>query len=345
MRSVLLGLPFDNLSMEEVIAEVDSLVNRRSSQQWCTANLDFAMRATQDWEFRETLRQSERVWCDSQPIKLLARFLGRPLKERVTGADLTREILNRAGQKGWKVYLLGTTESVLQECRRKAGPAVVGYYSPPHQPLEVWNHERVTSQIRASGADILLVALGSPKQDIWLRAFRSSLQMPLMMGVGASLEYYAGAFGRAPRLWQLLGAEWIYRLCQEPTRLLRRYWNDARFLLANCWFQWASHRRYGESLWSDYERGWNQEQEPMGCCYRARFCVFPAAEPWQVVVTENRTAIRGELTAKRLTEVDKAPFPLDLSRLQRADLAGRLWIRRQQDLGRVARLPDWWNHA
>ncbi len=348
MRSILFGLPFDDLTLEETLEEVGRIVVADRSEQWCTANLDFALRATRDWEFNQTLRRCQRILCDSQPLKLLSRWLGRPVRARVTGADLTREILNQAPHRGWRIFLLGVTESVLRKCQARTGGARIEHYAPPYSALEAWDHQAILARIAAARPHILLVALGSPKQDIWLRAFRDQLQIPLMIGIGASLEYYAGAFRRAPRLWQRLGAEWIYRLLQEPRRLAGRYFGNAVFLLSNGFYQWSQHRRCGGGLWCEFDQNWPVGpglQTPDLIRYLARFQRFAPDRRLVWRTHQDRLELSGDLTLEGLHQLEQFAQPLDLSKLARADLRGRLWIQEQRCAGRIEVLPSWWCRA
>jgi N-acetylglucosaminyldiphosphoundecaprenol N-acetyl-beta-D-mannosaminyltransferase len=165
------------------------------------------------------------VSADGQSIVWASRLLGDPLPERVAGVDLMHELFALAERSGYSVFILGARQEVLrsaierlQERHPELALAGVhhGYFSEEESP-------EIAAEIRAAQPDILFVAISSPRKEQWLGCFGESLGVPLVMGVGGAIDILAGITRRAPRLWQQLGVEWLYRLLQEPRRMFRRY--------------------------------------------------------------------------------------------------------------------------
>ena len=185
-------------------------------------------------DMREIVDQCGLVNADGQAVVWASRLLGDPLPERVAGIDLMEELLAMAEQRGYRVFILGAREEVLEAAienlhDRYSALAITGSH---HGYFEERESPEIAAQIRASRADILFVAMSSPRKEQWLGEFGEVLGVSLVMGVGGSIDIVAGITRRAPVLWQRLGFEWLYRLAQEPRRLLRRYLvTNARFAL------------------------------------------------------------------------------------------------------------------
>ena len=182
-----------------------------------------AMRA--DPELRSVVEQCQIVSADGQSVVWASRLLGDPLPERVTGIDLMIELLALAERRGLRVYILGARADVLERAlqRIKARhPALEiagardGYYAPEEEA-------EVAAAIGRANADMLFVAMSSPKKELFLGRYGRTIDVPFVMGVGGTIDVLAGITARAPRLWQVVGLEWLYRLLQEPRRLGRRY--------------------------------------------------------------------------------------------------------------------------
>jgi N-acetylglucosaminyldiphosphoundecaprenol N-acetyl-beta-D-mannosaminyltransferase len=194
--------------------------------QIATVNVDFLAQARRDPEFRRALQGCSLAVADGRPILWLSRYTEAPLPERVTGVDLTEWLLD-GGVPSAKLFLLGATPEVLDAARARAeahGTTVVGAASPDRAELtSVGRSARLVATINASGADVLLVALGAPLQETWTARWRHNLEIAVAIGVGCSLDVAAGVLTRAPERWQRFGFEWRYRLRKEPARLWRRY--------------------------------------------------------------------------------------------------------------------------
>ncbi|NDY90917.1 WecB/TagA/CpsF family glycosyltransferase [Ideonella livida] len=233
-RWPLLNIWVDDLSRSELL---DLLATRGGLV--FTLNPDHLWHLQHDPAFLAAYRQADWVTMDSAPLRGLMGWTGRPLRERITGSDLVPAMLHHAvrQQVPWRFFLLGAAPGVAETARRRmnerAGQAlVVGALGPSMRfvddPQET---ETALAAIRASGANVLLVGLGAPKQEVWLARHRHALPgVKVLLGVGATLDYEAGAVRRAPVWMRRMGLEWAYRIGSEPGRYLRRYGRNTRFL-------------------------------------------------------------------------------------------------------------------
>jgi N-acetylglucosaminyldiphosphoundecaprenol N-acetyl-beta-D-mannosaminyltransferase len=166
------------------------------------------------------------------PILWGSRLLGSPLKQRVCGVDLVPRLAELCAREGHSMFFLGASEQNSFRAaenlkQRYPGLRIAGRYSPPVMPLDLMNHEDILRRIERAKPDILLVAMGNPKQEKWLAMHRHRLNVPICIGIGGSIDFVAGAVKRAPRWMQSTGLEWFYRMMQEPRRLVQRYIGDA----------------------------------------------------------------------------------------------------------------------
>jgi N-acetylglucosaminyldiphosphoundecaprenol N-acetyl-beta-D-mannosaminyltransferase len=230
----LLGVPFHDVGIDEVVDEIDRIVGEREPRYLVTANLDFATQASGDVELQRILLDAHLVLCDGTPLLWASRWLGAPLRERVAGADLAPKLIERAAARGHRIFFLGSDDEVLREAKarleeRHPGLQICGAYAPPYARLLELDHDEIAARIRTAQPDILLVALGAPKQEKWIYMHHRELGVPCSIGIGASLDFIAGKFSRAPVWMQKRGLEWLFRLGQEPRRLFKRYFDDFVF--------------------------------------------------------------------------------------------------------------------
>lgn len=223
-------LPITVCTTDDVRDIMATAITTREPCRIATVNLDFLRLADERRDVRQALLDCEHRFADGWPILELARLAGTTLPERVTGADLTPRILGWARAAGWKVGLVGglpATRTALEQsgCWRDV---VVGHWLPSYQGTAVADAE-LAQAIRISGADILLVALGCPKQELWIHTNLPASGAVVAMGVGGSLEFLAGITRRAPRLIQALRLEFAFRMLLEPRRLGWRYMQDYLF--------------------------------------------------------------------------------------------------------------------
>ncbi len=225
---VMLGVPFDNVTTREAIDLIENMVASQKPHYLATANVDFTVQALRDQELRRILLEAHLVVCDGMPLVWASKWLGNPLPERVAGSDLVPLLLETSERKGYRVFFLGGREDISQRAVNNALAKhprlqVAGVYSPPFAPLEKMDHRDICARIRESKADLLFVSFGCPKQEKWIAMNYKECGASVSVGVGATIDFLAGAVSRAPRWMQMSGLEWIYRLLQEPRRLFRRY--------------------------------------------------------------------------------------------------------------------------
>jgi len=205
-----------------------------------TPNVDYVVRLDQQRGLQPAYRQPDYLFADGMPIIWASRLLGRPLPERVTGADLFVALCRRAVEHEWKVVILGgrPDDGPMLETRLGATyPGIDATVITPSMQFDPLGDEGrdAADRIRALAPDLVFVCLGMPKQEIWANRYAATLAHGLILCVGAAMEFAIGLQRRAPRLIQRLGFEWLWRLLSNPRRLWRRYLvEDTRFL-AICW--------------------------------------------------------------------------------------------------------------
>ena len=228
---VILGIPIDDLNMAEALDRLEEFVaiGRESGKchQVATVNADFVVKAQYDPELRYLLQESDMATADGMPLVWGARLLGAPLAERVAGADMIPSLVKRAAQKGYSLYLLGAAPGVASKAgmilqEENPGLQIVGITSPPYSSVLEMDRA-IIEDIKKAQPDILLVAFGNPKQEKWIGMYGREVGVPVMIGVGGTLDFIAGTTKRAPMWMQRLGLEWLFRLLREPRRLWRRY--------------------------------------------------------------------------------------------------------------------------
>jgi N-acetylglucosaminyldiphosphoundecaprenol N-acetyl-beta-D-mannosaminyltransferase len=224
----MMGCQVDNLSMEETLAKIEEFIRSGQPHQHVVINADKLVKASRDPELRRIINECALINVDGMPVVWASRLLGKPLKERVAGVDLFEALMRRAGEKSWRVFLLGAREEVVQAVReiyqRKYPQLPIagcrnGYWSSQEEAA-------VAEQIRASRADLLFVAISSPKKEQFLGRWQAAMRVPFAMGVGGTFDVAIGRVRRAPLWMQKSGLEWFYRFLQEPRRMFRRYFID-----------------------------------------------------------------------------------------------------------------------
>ncbi len=231
---ILMGVPIENLTMEQALDRIERfvLVGRQmeKTHQIATVNVDFLVKAMEDKELRDLLQNADMCTADGMPLVWGSRLLGSPLKERVTGSDMVPQLAARAAEKGLTLYFMGGSEGSAEVAKdilvkRHPNLQIVGTSCPFWKPGEQFD-EAVLDDIREAAPDVLLVALGNPKQELWIQQYGKAVGVPVMIGVGASIDFVAGNVKRAPKWMQRVGLEWLGRLLQEPGRLWKRYLTD-----------------------------------------------------------------------------------------------------------------------
>jgi len=228
----LLGVPIDNVTMDEALDRMEGFIRERKFHQIATANINYLSNAVRDAEYRRILCLCDLVLADGMPLVWASRMFGVRLRERVTGADLVPRLAALSSRKGYRIFLLGAKPKVSTAAAARLGELfpgvqIAGRLSPPERPLEEFDNEQILREIELADPDILLVAFGSPKQEKWLYRNRGRLRVPVCVGVGGTLDFLANVIPRAPSWVQRAGMEWAFRIWAEPRRLARRYLSDA----------------------------------------------------------------------------------------------------------------------
>ncbi len=220
-RTDVLGVGFDNVTMAEAVERALALIDSREGRYVVTPNPEIVMLAKENPALKEALAGADIVLPDGAGIVKGAAILGRPMKEKVPGIDFACGVMARLAERGGSVYLFGAKPGVAEtaaETLRTKFPGLVisgtsdGYFSDDGPIIE---------KIKDAAPDLLLVCLGAPKQELWMAKMSGKLPVGLMVGLGGSLDVFAGTVKRAPVAWQKLDLEWLYRLIKEPRRIGR----------------------------------------------------------------------------------------------------------------------------
>lgn len=223
-RIDLMGCPVDALTMEQTLARIEQIIDAGVPRQHMAMNANKFLSMASDPELRRVVRNSALVNADGAAIVHAARVLGTPLPERVAGVDIMQRVMAMAPEKGWRIYLLGAKQQVVDDVERIAKerhPGIQiagsrnGYFEDEDEP-------EIVAQIREARADVIFVAISSPKKEKFLGRWMSEMRVPFCMGVGGSFDVMAGVVSRAPRWMQEHSLEWSWRLMQEPRRMWRR---------------------------------------------------------------------------------------------------------------------------
>lgn len=229
-KRVLIGsIRIDDLSWDEALETVADLIRRRSGGYVVTPNVDHVVLADSDPELREIYQRADAVFCDGTPLLWAARFLGTPLRAKVSGSDFLVRFSPLAARRGFRIFFLGGKEDAAEIAagrltRRYPGLKIEGIYSPPRGFERSREANRlVLEEINEVRPDILFVGLGTPKQEKWIYHNRHLYRAGVSFPVGAAFDFVSGKYRRAPRWMQQSGLEWFWRLLREPVRLSRRY--------------------------------------------------------------------------------------------------------------------------
>jgi N-acetylglucosaminyldiphosphoundecaprenol N-acetyl-beta-D-mannosaminyltransferase len=217
----------DALTWDDAIRRIARWGEARESRYVCICNVHSVVTTTQDIEFKMAVNNADMSTPDGAPIAWALRRLGFSTQERINGPDLMMKYLALAEKSSQRIFFYGSTDDTLQKLRtalRAQFPdlQIAGTYSPPFRPLSRQEDEDIVELINASGANVVFVGLGCPKQEKWMADHRGRINA-VMIGVGAAFDYHSGVIKRAPLWWQRNGLEWLYRLGSEPRRLFKRY--------------------------------------------------------------------------------------------------------------------------
>ncbi|WP_435236260.1 WecB/TagA/CpsF family glycosyltransferase [Psychromonas sp. PT13] len=221
----LFGIKVHTLSFIQAIDTIDDVIKNKHSLHIGMLNAAKIVNMKRNRELDHDVRSSNMILADGSSVVMASRILRKPLPERVAGIDLMHGILERGSKEGYRVFCLGATQEVLAKTINqisKLYPGVIiagsqdGYFSESEE-------KAVAQKIADSHADVLFVAITSPKKEKFMARWNKVMRVPVVHGVGGSFDVVAGKVQRAPLIWQKYGMEWLYRVKQEPTRLWKRY--------------------------------------------------------------------------------------------------------------------------
>lgn len=221
MRTDILGVGFDSITLPQAVEKAVDLLERGGTHYVVTPNPELVQRAGKESPFRDVLNGADLVLPDGVGITYAAKILGRPLAARVPGIDFAAALCGELAKSGRKLFLLGAKPGVAEQAAenlKKEHPGLTvcgvhdGYFKEDGP---------VAAEIRAAGADVVFVCLGFPRQEYWMARHGGQTGAALLVGLGGSLDVFAGQVKRAPKGFQKLGLEWLYRLITQPSRIGR----------------------------------------------------------------------------------------------------------------------------
>lgn len=236
-RIKFMNTEIDNLTMDETLVAIEKLIENRKNSYIVTPNVDHIVQLESDKELQEVYENADLILCDGKPLIWISKIYRNPIKEKLSGSDLFPRLCEMAAQKGFSVYLMGAAEGVAAKAadnlrQKYKGLKIVGTYSPAYgfeKDEEQCNY--IVQKIKSVRPDILIVGLGAPKQEKFMYKYRNMLEVPISLGLGASIDFEAGNVKRAPKWMSSCGLEWFYRFLQEPKRMFKRYFvNDMKII-------------------------------------------------------------------------------------------------------------------
>lgn len=232
-RIKFLNTHIDSLTMDEAIYEINKLIQKKDCRYVVTPNLDHIVIMETDKEFAEIYRNADLVVADGKPLIWISQYLKNPIKEKISGSDLFPRLCELSARKGYSIFILGAAEGVADKAAKNLisknpGLKIAGTYSPVFG-FEKDNAEleKIKNIVTKAKPDILAVSLGSPKGEKFIYKHLKDYGIPLGISIGATIDFEAGNVKRAPKWMADNGLEWLFRITQDPKRLIRRYWNDA----------------------------------------------------------------------------------------------------------------------
>lgn len=224
----LLGTRVSVINLDKAFCWIVDQVKQQSKTYVCVAPVATLVDGKKDKSYQDIVNKAGMVTPDGMPVVWLARLKGARHIERTYGPDLMRVVCDQGRVAGLKHFIYGATDATLMQLAKELvklypGVRIVGSYAPAYKSEVQVESQEIINQINASGADIVWVALGSPKQDRWMAMHRVLLKPPVIIGIGAAVDFIAGTKLQAPRWMQVSGLEWLFRLMCEPKRLWKRY--------------------------------------------------------------------------------------------------------------------------
>ena len=221
----ILGIRIDLVDLSKTLQLAENYINLRNPHQIVVVNVAKIVKAQYNNLLKEVINNADLVGADGVPLLWTSKIFKPEIPGRVNGTDLMEALVKLSAQKGYSIFFLGSEEQVIQE--------VVSIYSKKYPTLRIagyrngyfspWDEKNIVKCIRKSNADILFVAFGTPKKEIFIKKYKYELKVPVIHGVGGSFDVVAGKTKRAPLWMQKYGLEWFFRILQEPKRMLKRY--------------------------------------------------------------------------------------------------------------------------
>ncbi len=231
----------DNITMREVMEQMDEFILHNNFRYVVTPNVNHITMLEKSKSFREIYDNASLVLTDGKPLIWISKLYKTPIKEKISGSDLLPSVLAHAASKKYSVFLLGAAEGVADKAAKNMVEKypelnISGVYSPhigfEHDREEI---KHIISIVRSAKPDILVLGLGSPKQEQFIYKYRKRLGVPVTLCTGAAIDFLAGRQKRAPEWMQKWGLEWLYRTIKEPGRLAKRYIHDGMVILPLIW--------------------------------------------------------------------------------------------------------------
>lgn len=228
-----MNIKIDNITMNEAVDAIEDLVQQNKNAYVVTPNVDHIIQIERGGALGEVYKYAALVLTDGKPLLWISKWYGTPIKEKISGSDLFPCLCKRAAEKDYTMFFLGAAEGVAAKAaenltRKFEGLHVVGTYSPPLGFEKDENEiNKIVEMIKTAKPHILIVGLGTPKQELFIYHNKDRLNVPVSLGLGASLDFEAGNVKRAPKWMSDHGLEWLFRIMKEPRRLVKRYFVDA----------------------------------------------------------------------------------------------------------------------
>lgn len=231
----------DNITKNEAIEYIESFICEKKTGHVITPNVDQIVRIEKDPYFRKICNNAELLLTDGHPLIWISKFYNTPVKEKICGSDLIFDLCEISAKKGYRIFLLGAAPGVADEAakrlkKRYHGLKIAGTYSPPlgfEKDKKEINH--INQILANSGADLLFVGMGVPKQDIFIYENMDKYKIPMSFSIGASIDFAAGNVKRAPKWMRRSGLEWLFRIIQDPKRMFKRYIIDDMKIFKLAW--------------------------------------------------------------------------------------------------------------
>lgn len=236
-RIKFLNTEVDNLTMDEAVQRVDELVHLGRPSYVVTPNLDHICLLEKDTEFAEVYKNADLILTDGKPLIWISKLRKQPIKQKISGSDFFPKVCEMAAKEGYGIYILGAAEGVADKAAKNLinrfhNLSIVGTYSPSYGFEKSKDEiEKIMNLVREAKPDILAVSLGSPKGEKFIYKYLMDMKVPVSMSIGATIDFEAGNVKRAPKWMSEHGLEWLFRISQDPKRMIQRYARDAKEII------------------------------------------------------------------------------------------------------------------